>query len=74
MARHQYSPLVENELIHSQDILQQSVDVCLQNWNEIKAFADEKNIPIGVNIESVATRKVEIEASIDLYHKIKETL
>ena len=65
---------LENELVHSQDILQQSVDVCVQSWNEIKAFADEKNIPIGCNIESVATRKVEIEASIDLYHRIKETL
>lgn len=65
---------LENELIHSQDILQQSVDVCVQSWNEIKAFADDKNIPIGVNIESVATRKVEIEASIDLYHRIKATL
>jgi len=65
---------LENELIHSQDILNQSVDVCVQSWNEIKAFADEKNIPIGVNIESVATRKVEIDASIDLYHRIKETL
>lgn len=65
---------LENELIHSQDILQQSVDVCVQSWKEIQAFANEKNIPLGCNIESVATRKVEIDASIDLYHRIMETL
>ena len=62
---------LENELIHSQDILQQSVDYSEQAYLELKAFADAKNIPIGCNIESVATRKVEIDASIDLLNRIK---
>jgi len=62
---------LENELIHSQDILEKSLDFCEQSWKELKAFADEKNIPIGCNIESVATRKVEIEASIELLNRIK---
>jgi len=62
---------LENELIHSHDILEKSIDFCEQSWKELKAFADEKNIPIGCNIESVATRKVEIEASIELLKRIK---
>lgn len=62
---------LENELIHSHDILQQSVDYSEQAYLELKAFADAKNIPIGCNIESVATRKVEIDASIDLVNRIK---
>jgi 5,10-methylenetetrahydrofolate reductase len=62
---------LENELIHSHDILKQSVDYSEQAYLELKAFADQKNIPIGCNIESVATRKVEIDASIDLVNRIK---
>ncbi len=61
---------LENDLIHSQDILQKSVDVSEQNWRELKSFADEKGIPIGCNIESVAIRKVEIEASIALLRRV----
>ncbi|RVU84572.1 5,10-methylenetetrahydrofolate reductase [Leucothrix sargassi] len=63
---------LENELVHSHDILQQSVDVSEQNWLELKAFADEKNIPIGCNIESVAVRREEVEASIELLHRIQK--
>ncbi|MEI7444221.1 MAG: methylenetetrahydrofolate reductase [Burkholderiales bacterium] len=61
---------LENDLIHSDDILQRSVDCCERNWRELKAFADEKGIPIGCNIESVAVRKVEVEASIELLRRI----
>ncbi len=63
---------LENELIHSNDILQKSVDFSEQSWQELKNFADEKNIPIGCNIESVAIRKVEVDASIDLLQRISK--
>ncbi|KXF80455.1 methylenetetrahydrofolate reductase [Enterovibrio coralii] len=62
---------LENDLIHSDDILQQSVDYSEQSWRELKEFADEKGIPIGCNIESVAVRKVEVDASIELLNRIK---
>lgn len=61
---------LENDLMHSDDILQRSVDHSEQNWNELKAFAEEKRIPIGCNIESVAVRKVEVEASIELLKRV----
>ena len=61
---------LENDLVHASDILEKSVDFCEQSWLELKAFADEKNIPIGCNIESVAIRKVEVDASIELLHRI----
>jgi len=61
---------LENELIHSGDILQKSIDFSEHSWLELKAFADEKNIPIGCNIESVAIRKVEVDASIELVQRI----
>lgn len=61
---------LENDLVHSKDILQQSVDFCEQSWRELKQFADEKGIPVGCNIESVAIRKVEVDASIELLRRI----
>jgi len=61
---------LENELIHSHDILEKSINVSEKNWLELKEFADEKEIPIGCNIESVAIRKVEVDASIELLHRV----
>ena len=61
---------LENELIHSADILEQSIKYSEQSWMELKKYADEKNIPIGCNIESVAVRKVEVEASIELLRRV----
>ncbi|MGD8595059.1 MAG: methylenetetrahydrofolate reductase [Gammaproteobacteria bacterium] len=61
---------LENELVHSHDILQRSVDFSEQNWLELKSFAEQKAIPIGCNIESVAIRKVEVDASIELLQRV----
>jgi len=63
---------LENELIHSSDILQKSVNVSEQSWQELKGFADEKGIPIGCNIESVAISKVEVDASIELLRRVSK--
>ena len=65
---------LENELVHSKDILQQSVNFSEQNWKELKSFADEKGIPIGCNIESVAIRKIEIDASIELLRRVIQSV
>lgn len=61
---------LENELLYSKDILEQSVKYSEQNWMELKSFANEKGIPIGCNIESVAVRKAEVEASIELLCRV----
>lgn len=61
---------LENELTHAHDILEQSVNFSEQSWRELKQFADEKGIPIGCNIESVAVRKAEVEASIELLKRV----
>ncbi len=63
---------LENDLIHAKDILQRSVDVSEQSYRELKAFADEKGIPVGCNIESVAIRKVEVDASIELLARVSQ--
>lgn len=62
---------LENDLLNSGDILQKSVDLCREIIQELIAYGAEKNIPIGCNIESVAVRKAEIEASVQLVRDIK---
>lgn len=63
---------VENELLNAPDILQKSFDISYQIFKELYDFASEKNIPVGFNIESVAIKKDEIEASIELLRKVKQ--
>lgn len=65
---------LENELVHSNDILQKSVEVSEQSWLELKQFAEEKSIPVGCNIESVAIRKVEVDASIELLQRVANSM
>lgn len=65
---------LENDLAHSEDILEKSIEFSYQNWLELQAFAHEKGLPIGCNVESVAVRKVEIEASIELLKRVKQSM
>lgn len=58
---------LENELRHSPRILEKSVDLAQKVFADIRAFAVEKGIPVGVNVESVSIRKEEIEASCELF-------
>ena len=61
---------LSNELKHTADILSMSVESCLRTANTIYAFCKDKSIPVGFNIESVAVRKEEIEASVELVHSV----
>ncbi len=63
-----------NDLKHSENILSKSIEFCKKIAIELIQYASEKNIPIGFNIESVAIRKEEIEASIDLLKYIKKLM
>ena len=65
---------VRNDLRNSADTLQQSYDQCLATADELIAFADRLGMPIGFNIESVAIRKAEIEASVELAAVVRERL
>jgi hypothetical protein len=58
---------LENDLRFAPDILRKSVDLALQIFADVRAFAREKKIPLGINVESVSIRKEEIEASGELF-------
>lgn len=62
---------MENDLTHSADILDQSLNLSKRIFEELLDFALDKGIPIGCNVESVSIRKVEIEASVQLVKDIK---
>lgn len=62
---------LENDLIHSKDILDKSIDLSKSIFEELLEFALDKGIPVGCNIESLSIRKVEIEASVQLVKDIK---
>jgi hypothetical protein len=59
-------------LKNSENILENSVNVCLNIASELADYCTERSIPFGFNIESVAIRKEEIEASIFMVNKINE--
>jgi hypothetical protein len=65
---------LENELRHSPDILAHSVDLAAHTFADILAFAREKAIPVGINVESVSIRKEEIDASCELFHRLSSLL
>jgi len=58
---------LENDLRFAPDILRKSVDLALQVFADVRAFAKEKKLPLGINVESVSIRKEEIEASSELF-------
>ncbi len=65
---------LKEDLKTSDNILDKSVNVCLNIASELTRFCTERGIPFGFNIESVAIRKEEIEASIYMVDEIAQML
>lgn len=65
---------LEEDLKESGDILNDSLELSINIFKELYAFAKKRNIPIGCNIESIAIRKAEIDASIELLHTVKDIM
>ena len=61
---------LKEQLVASDNMLEDSLKACLDNAAELIAFCSAKCVPFGFNIESLAIRKDEIQASIDLVSKI----
>jgi 5,10-methylenetetrahydrofolate reductase len=65
---------LENDLRQSADPLAKSLDLCERIFTEIWGYAREKAIPVGVNVESVSIRKAEIDASVELFLRLRRTM
>jgi hypothetical protein len=65
---------LENELRHSTDTLERSIDLCERVFLDVHDYAREKRLPIGVNVESVSIRKSEVDASVELFQRLSAHL
>lgn len=65
---------LKEDLKRSDNILEKSVKVCLDIASELTTFCMAHAIPFGFNIESVAIRKEEIEASVHMANEIGQML
>lgn len=63
---------IKNEISHSNNPLNHSLDLCVNAISDISNFCLEKDIPFGCNIESVSIRKEEVLASFELVHRIED--
>lgn len=65
---------LEESLKNSENILDESVKLSRDIFEILYFYGKGKGIPIGCNVESVAIRKEEIDASIALVHEIKRII
>jgi hypothetical protein len=65
---------LENELRHSADTLERSIDLCESVFADVQDYAREKRLPIGINVESVSIRKSEVDASVELFRRLSSRL
>ncbi|MEW6689186.1 MAG: hypothetical protein AB1452_08870 [Pseudomonadota bacterium] len=53
--------------------LKKSIEICRENLRRILDHAYAREIPLGINVESVSINRDEIDASVDLFHALAET-
>lgn len=62
----------ERAILSSDAPLTQSLRACASALSRILEAVGADGVPLGVNVESVSIRKEEIEASVDLYHALRD--
>ncbi|HQH06799.1 MAG TPA: 5,10-methylenetetrahydrofolate reductase [Phycicoccus sp.] len=65
---------MRNEMLHADDTLEASLAFCLQTARELAEFCRYLRLPFGFNVESVSTRRDEIEATVDLAVAVREII
>jgi 5,10-methylenetetrahydrofolate reductase len=65
---------IKEELITCSKPVARSVEMAVDIARELVKYCQEKSIPFGFNIESVATRKEEVEGSLELLNTVGELL
>jgi hypothetical protein len=65
---------LRNELTYADDPLPVSFQHCLHGAEDLAAFCRRLGIPYGFNVESVAIRRAEIEAAVELAGQLRPLL
>lgn len=63
----------EQAIVTAPTPLAKSIEICRANLRQILSYVDE-DLPLGVNTESVSINRDEIDASIDLFLALSETI
>ena len=64
----------ERQLLGAANPLAKSIEICRDNLRRILDQPYAAEIPLGVNVESVSINRDEIDASIDLFHALREVM
>ncbi|MFT4926828.1 MAG: 5,10-methylenetetrahydrofolate reductase [Phenylobacterium sp.] len=67
-------PTTQTRILAAANPLGESVTICHENLNMILQQCGHLEVPLGLNIESLTNRKSEIDASVDLYRMLKDTM
>jgi hypothetical protein len=68
------APETEREILGAANPIAQSIRICRDNLRRILDEPCARELPLGINVESVSINKDEIEASIELFHVLAEVL
>jgi len=68
------APETEREILGAAQPLAQSIRICRDNLRRILDGKYAASIPLGMNVESVSINRDEIDASVELFHVLSETL
>jgi hypothetical protein len=67
-------PETEQAILGSETPLAKSIEICCENLRQILDQDYAAELPLGVNTESVSINREEIDASIDLFHALKQII
>ena len=68
------SPDTERAIFGAANPIAKSIEICRDNLRRILDGAYARQIPLGINVESVSINRDEIDASVDLFHALKEVM
>ena len=68
------SPETERTILDAPRPLAKSIEICRDNLRRILDHPYASELPLGVNVESVSINRDEIDASIELFHALREAL
>jgi hypothetical protein len=63
---------VKRELLAAKDMLTRSIELAVEAFREIRAFAAEQGLTVGCNVESVSSRAAEVEAAVELVRRVDQ--
>ena len=67
-------PETERAILGAANPLAKSIEICRDNLRRILDGGYAGQVPLGVNVESVSINRDEIDASVELFHTLKQEL